>query len=135
VYSHEFSENYMVGNLGMLDAIVSTWFGTANLYVQMINFLPVTAATAILFNKGYVQNQYAAVLSSLGLVEMAWRGYVVCNHAIINPQEAWYEAQSLKSGELDAGISKSQILYWISTRKGFDSKLPVDEDEELETKS
>ena len=37
----------MVGNVGMLDAICSTWFGTQNLYVHMINFLPVTSKTPL----------------------------------------------------------------------------------------
>ena len=50
---------------------------------------------------------------------MAWRGYVTADHAIIDPNIAWDDAQDLFSPTLDSGVSKAQILYWISTRKGF----------------
>ena len=120
VYNPSFLKNYMVGNLGMMDAVCSTWFGTKSLYVHMINFMPVTAATSILFNQSYVEREFSAVLASeLPNVEMAWRGYVIADHAIIDPSAAWIEAQKLVSSELDSGLSKSQVLYWISTRHGF----------------
>merc|ERR1712187_158246 len=109
----------MVGNLGMLDAICTTWFGTSKLYVHMINFIPLTSVTGELFKSSYVSQEYQNVLAGLGEVEMAWRGFVVADHAIIDPTAAWKEAQNLFSPELDAGLSKSQVLYWIATREGF----------------
>ena len=51
--------------------------------------------------------------------EKAWNGYLICNKAIIDPDNAWVEAQRLVSSQLDAGISKSQVLFWVSTRDGF----------------
>ena len=51
-YNSEFQANYMVGNLGMTDATCTTWFGTENIYVHLINFMPVTAITSELFDKG-----------------------------------------------------------------------------------
>ena len=120
VYNPSFEKNYMVGNLGMLDVVCSTWFGTASLYVQMINFMPVTAITSVLFNRSYVEKEFDAVLAPiLADVEMAWRGYVISDLAIIDPSTAWKESQSLVSYELDAALSKSQVLYWITTRPGF----------------
>ena len=50
-YNSAFRENYMVGNLGMTDVTCTTWFGTESIYVHLINFLPVTAITAELFDK------------------------------------------------------------------------------------
>ena len=47
-----FRKNYMVGNLGMTDVTCTTWFGNENIYVHLINFMPVTAITAELFDKG-----------------------------------------------------------------------------------
>jgi endoglucanase Acf2 len=127
VYSAQFSKNFMVGNLGMLDAISSTWFGTSALYVNMINEMPVTSITEEVFDKYYTNEEYAKVLKPLGDVEMAWRGYVVCNHAVIDPQAAWDEAVLLETRELDSGISKSQILYFIATRPDFSAaKLSID---------
>ena len=51
-YNPAFRENYMVGNLGMTDVTCTTWFGNENIYVHLINFMPVTAITAELFGKG-----------------------------------------------------------------------------------
>jgi endoglucanase Acf2 len=119
IYSPTFSENYMVGNLGMLDAVASTWFGTESLYVHMINEIPVTAITGQLFAKSYVQKEYENILKPLGEVETAWQGYLVCNHAIVDPNVAWDDAQSLFSPELDSALSKSQVLYWVATRPDF----------------
>jgi Glycosyl hydrolase family 81 C-terminal domain/Glycosyl hydrolase family 81 N-terminal domain len=119
VYSPSFAKNYMVGNLGMLDAVASTWFGTESLYVHMINEIPVTAVTEQLFSKSFVQQEYENVLKPLGEVQMAWQGYVVCNLAIVDARAAWDEAQKLFSPELDSALSKSQVLYWIATRPDF----------------
>jgi endo-1,3(4)-beta-glucanase len=126
VYSNEFSKNYMVGNLGMLDALYTTWFGTKDVYVHMINELPVTAITENLFDKRYVEQEYSKILSKLHHVEASWKGFVICNHAIVDPNAAWKEAQKLDSRLLDAGISKSQILFWIATRKDFNMSQPTD---------
>lgn len=51
-YNNEFRKNLMVGNLGMTDVVCSTWFGTDNIYVHLINFMPVTPITTELFDKG-----------------------------------------------------------------------------------
>lgn len=103
----------------MLDAICSTWFGTSQLYVHMINFLPVTSVTGDLFDKEYVRLEFHEVLSKVE-AEMAWKGYVVADKAIFDPNGAWKEAMLLDGRVLDSGTSKTQILYWISTRSGFD---------------
>jgi hypothetical protein len=120
VYNNRFAKNYMVGNLGMLDAVCSTWFGTNPLYVHMINFVPLTAATSLLFDANYVKEEYTGALSKLyDGVEMAWKGYVVADRAIVDPNGAWEDAKRLISYELDAALSLSQLLYFIGTRKDF----------------
>lgn len=118
IYNQQFSQNYMVGNIGMLDAIAKTWFGNQPLFVHMINFLPVTTAAGELFSETYATREYNAVLSSIE-AEPAWKGFVVADHAISDPNAAWKEAQKISSETLDPGLSKSQLLYWIATRKGF----------------
>lgn len=125
VYSPQFSQNYMVGNLGMLDALCSTWFGNEELYVHMINFLPVTSVTGDLFNPEFVSREYSKVLKPLGEVAMAWLGYIVANKAIVDPNSAWLEAENLFSPTLDSALSKSQVLYWISTRSDFNASNVV----------
>jgi len=51
-YTNEFRKNFMVGNLGMTDVSCTTWFGNDNIYVHLINFMPITPITAELFDKG-----------------------------------------------------------------------------------
>lgn len=118
VYNPKFAQNYMVGNVGMLDAVCRTWFGTQLLYVHMINFLPVTTATGELFIKAYASREYQAVLQNLE-ADPVWVGYVIANQAISDPNAAWAQALAVSSPKLDPGLSKSQLLYWIATRKGF----------------
>lgn len=55
-YNSKFQKNYMVGNLGMTDVTCTTWFGTENIYVHLINFMPVTAITAELFDEGMLHS-------------------------------------------------------------------------------
>ena len=118
VYSSQFAQNYMVGNVGMLDAVCRTWFGDQVLYVHMINFLPVTTATGELFTKVYASREYQAALKGLE-ADAAWVGYVIANRAISDPNAAWTQVLSISSPKLDPGLSKSQLMYWIATRKGF----------------
>lgn len=125
VYTSTFKENYMVGNVGMLDVAANTWFGNDPLYVHMINAIPITSATAVLFDEKYVQHEYKYLMHARNEVEMAWRGYTVSIHAIIDANEAWGEAQDLVSYELDAAISKSQVLYWISCKPGFNVSMNI----------
>jgi endo-1,3(4)-beta-glucanase len=119
LYPPQFEENYMVGNVGMLDVAANTWFGTDPLYIHMINAIPITAATRLLFVQDYVQYEYPFLMESRSSVEMAWRGYTTSIHAIIDPNKAWDEAKDLISYELDSALSKSQVLYFISQQPGF----------------
>jgi endoglucanase Acf2 len=124
IYPSGFTKSMMVGNLGMNDVTVSTWFGTKPLYVHMINFMPVTAITNELFSKQYVESEYETHLKSeFNEVEMAWKGYVICDKAINEPVSAWDDATKLTSYELDSALSQSQVYYWISGKEGFDSSL------------
>lgn len=103
----------------MLDAICSTWFGTQSLYVHLINFIPVTSVTGELFSRSYVQQEYRNILAKESDVEMSWKGFVVANHAILDPKSAWSDALELFSPTLDSGLSKTQVLYWVATRSNF----------------
>lgn len=116
----------MVGNVGMLDVAVNTWFGADSLYIHMINAIPITAVSNVLFEPGYVQYEYPFLMKGRNSVEMAWRGYTTAIHSIINPQEAWKDAQGIVSYELDAALSKSQVLYFITQQPGY-GKSPQSE--------
>lgn len=72
LYNPVLTKNSMIGNLGMMDATVSTWFGTDPLYVHMINFMPVTAITRELFTVDYVKEEFKVLEHRYDSVEMAW---------------------------------------------------------------
>ncbi|KAL7547375.1 hypothetical protein ACHAWF_015267 [Thalassiosira exigua] len=124
VYNSAFRQNYMVGNLGMTDATCTTWFGTESIYVHLINFMPVTSITNELFDPAYVKGEQSVMSSGSG--ENSWEGYALCNKAIVDPNNAWVEAQDLVSAQLDPGLSKSQVLFWVSTREGFSPETSVE---------
>jgi hypothetical protein len=120
LYNEEFEEGLMVGNLGMMDVTVSTWFGVKRLYVHMINFMPVTAITKELFGASYIGKEFNEIIKPIyDQVEMAWRGYTVADKAFVDPNGAWNDATKLRSYELDSGLSQSQVYYWISSMNKF----------------
>ena len=123
-YVASFRKNYMVGNLGMLDAVCSTYFATELFYVHLINIIPVTAITSEILGREYAKEQYNAVIAKAE-IPSAWKGYAVCNQALSDPSAAWAQAVNLVSGEMDSALSKSQVLYFISTLEGFKAPPPA----------
>mmetsp|Transcript_12592 Transcript_12592/g.29800 ORF Transcript_12592/g.29800 Transcript_12592/m.29800 type:complete len:1023 (-) Transcript_12592:20-3088(-) len=126
IYPPVFEENYMVGNVGMLDVTASTWFGDDPLYVHMINCIPITAVSRLLLDEDYIKHEYPFLMGNRENVEMAWRGYTVSVHSIIDPNMAWKDASALTSNQLDSALSKSQVLYFISQQSGFNVTLNDD---------
>lgn len=140
IYNQSFAESLMVGNLGMMDVSVSTWFGSEKLYVHMINFMPVTAITKELFGISYIEKEFNTIIEPMYTgVEMAWRGYAVSDRALIEPNEAWIDATKLISYELDSGLSQSQVYYWIGSMDEFNSSstshLDVTADETMDVQA
>ena len=66
----------------------------------------------------YVKGEHS-VLRNNDDIETAWKGYAICNDGVTRPNNAWDDAQKLISVSLDPGISKSQVLFWISTQDDF----------------
>eukprot|EP00592_Proboscia_alata_P006324 CAMPEP_0194360410 /NCGR_PEP_ID=MMETSP0174-20130528/7739_1 /TAXON_ID=216777 /ORGANISM="Proboscia alata, Strain PI-D3" /LENGTH=1027 /DNA_ID=CAMNT_0039131881 /DNA_START=310 /DNA_END=3393 /DNA_ORIENTATION=+ len=126
IYNPTFSKTYMMGNIGQFDDTVSTWFGSNPIYVHMINYMPITGISHTVFDdRKYVEMEYTSVLATLFADAPAqWKGYMVCAHGLFDPIAAWDEAIQLNSVDLDVAISKSQILYFISTMDDF-HHLPV----------
>eukprot|EP01038_Epipyxis_sp_PR26KG_P003988 gene3988-5712_t len=65
IFDSIFSQSRMVGNLGGLDATTSTWFGSELEFVHGINMMPLSPATALLFDQSYVQYQYPVLANRL----------------------------------------------------------------------
>lgn len=128
LYNQEFRQGLMIGNLGMMDVTVATWFGTQQLYVHMINFMPVTSITKELFSKSYIEKEFNDVIKPIfDDVEMAWRGYTISDKALVYPTDAWNDATKLRSYELDSALSQSQVYFWIASMNGFNASVILDE--------
>lgn len=135
LYPPKFEENYMVGNVGMLDMTANTWFGNDPLYVHMINAIPITAVSNVLLEEDYVKYEYPFLMNGRQSVEMAWRGYTVSIHSMIDPNKAWEDASALVSHQLDSALSKSEVLYFITQQPGFNTTLDSSSQNETDSQS
>ena len=136
IYDPQFERSYMVGNVGMMDVTIATWFGTKPLYVHMINLMPVTAITRELFNKKYVEEEFNIMIKpSYDYVEMPWRGYTISDRGMVDPNGAWEDATKIRSSQLDSAVSQSQVYYFLSTCYGFLASKAYDTTEPVDTET
>jgi endo-1,3(4)-beta-glucanase len=77
--------------------------------------LPFTPITEELLRRHWVEEEYPVVSKALsGKIEDGWKGFLYMEHAIIDKEAAWQEAQTLTG--FDDGNSRTNTLYWIATR-------------------
>eukprot|EP00595_Chromulina_sp_UTEXLB2642_P000252 CAMPEP_0196762572 /NCGR_PEP_ID=MMETSP1095-20130614/2279_1 /TAXON_ID=96789 ORGANISM="Chromulina nebulosa, Strain UTEXLB2642" /NCGR_SAMPLE_ID=MMETSP1095 /ASSEMBLY_ACC=CAM_ASM_000446 /LENGTH=448 /DNA_ID=CAMNT_0042113835 /DNA_START=1227 /DNA_END=2573 /DNA_ORIENTATION=+ len=68
LYDSIFAANRMLGNIGAIDITSSTWFGSKFEYVHGINMMPLSPATAVLFDQQYVMQQWPVLGSRLNAI-------------------------------------------------------------------
>ena len=76
--------------------------------------LPFTPITEELLDPDWIQEEYQILQTAIGSAVDGWKGFIYMAHAIIDPEAAWAEVQSL--GGYDDGNSKTNTLYWVATR-------------------
>jgi len=114
VYDAVFAANRMVGNIGSLDAVDSTWFGNNHVYVHGINMMPFTPITEEVLDCEFVTLEYPVLENYIAGVMDQWKGFAYLDHAVIDKDSAWAEFNSLTI--FDDGITKTAGLHWIATR-------------------
>lgn len=77
VYDALFASNVMVGNVAGLDVTASTWFGNNPEYVHGINMMPLTPASALLFDPAFARLQWPAL--ALRLQQAGHTGDPLCS--------------------------------------------------------
>ena len=118
----------VVGNLWHALITNSTFFGKLVRYVYGIQIIPTTPATEELLNKPYSQQIYDFALKNdsafmwTGQIPTAilnWTTICVGAQAYGYPDTAlvFYNKYRGFVGNFDGGASKTNILYWILTRK------------------
>ncbi|MCE9577395.1 MAG: hypothetical protein K8W52_29875 [Deltaproteobacteria bacterium] len=117
LYGQPFSAHRVVGVVWATKVDYATFFGGNPEYIHGIQMLPFTPITEELLPKAWISQEYPALMGELAgkpPIAESWRGYVIMDHAILDPSAAWTEASAL--GSYDDGNSATNTLYWIATR-------------------
>lgn len=119
IYPEPFASNKVVGILWGSKVDHTTFFGANLEFIHGIQMLPYTPITEELLRAEWIEEEYpvvSSVLSNPGLSE-GWKGFIYMAHAVIDPNAAWSEAQTLNG--YDDGNTKTNTLYWLATRPGL----------------
>jgi endo-1,3(4)-beta-glucanase len=117
LYGAPFSAHRVVGVLWATKVDYATFFGTNPEFIHAIQMLPFTPITEALLPRAWITEEYPVLTSELAArapIADSWRGFVIMDHAILDPAAAWTEAQGLTA--YDDGNSATNTLYWIATR-------------------
>jgi hypothetical protein len=119
---------HIVGNLWHALITNSTFFGKLPRYVYGIQIIPTTPVTEELWSKAYSQQVYDFALKNDSV--FMWNGQIttgtfnwttICAgaQAYAYPDTAlvFYNKYRGFAGNFDGGASKTNVLYWILTRK------------------
>src|SRR5205809_6933846 len=85
-----FVPNFVTGILLMNKADHVTYFGTNIEYIHGIHMIPLTPISPFIRNRSFVTAEWKAKLAAIiGSVNSGWKGILMANLAISDPQTAW----------------------------------------------
>ena len=114
IYPSPFADRKVVGILWGTKVDYATFFGANTEFVHCIQMLPFTPITEELLDPDWIREEYQILQTAIGSAVDGWKGFIYMAHAIIDPEAAWADVQSL--GGYDDGNSKTNTLYWVATR-------------------
>ena len=114
IYPSPFADRKVVGILWGTKVDYATFFGANTEFVHCIQMLPFTPISEELLDPDWIQEEYQVLQTAIGSAVDGWKGFIFMAHAIVDPEAAWTEVQSL--GGYDDGNSKTNTLYWVATR-------------------
>lgn len=123
IYPESFAANKVVGVLWSNKVDYGTFFGANTEFIHCIQMLPFTPISEELLEPSWIEEEYpilATALNNSGIGE-GWKGFVYMAHAIIDPESAWDEIQTLTG--YDDGNTKTNTLYWLATRPGAEDAI------------
>ena len=108
-----FVPNFVTGILFMNKADHVTYFGTNIEYIHGIHMIPLTPISPFIRDPSFVTAEWNAKLAGvIGSVNSGWKGILMANLAISDPQTAWnFFTTGFQSSWLDGGAS----LTWYLT--------------------
>ncbi len=114
IYPASFAANKVVGVLWGTKVDYATFFGGNVEFIHGIQMMPFTPISEALLERTWVQEEASVVAPAMTSADQGWRGILTMEHAIVDREGAWTEAQALTS--FDDGNSRANTLYWIATR-------------------
>jgi endo-1,3(4)-beta-glucanase len=116
-----FVPNFVTGILFMNKADYTTYFGDVTEYIHGIQMIPLTPISPFIRQESYVAAEWAAILAGIiNGVNSGWRGILMANLAISDPETAWsfFTSDSFTSAWLDGGASLSWYLAFVAGMAG-----------------
>ncbi|MGB1074422.1 MAG: glycosyl hydrolase, partial [Flavobacteriales bacterium] len=119
VYPEPFASNKVVGILWGTKVDHATFFGANLEFIHGIQMLPYTPITEELLRAEWIEEEYPVIqpATTSPSIGEGWKGFIYMAHAVIDPDAAWSECQTLTG--YDDGNTKTNTLYWLATRPGL----------------
>jgi endo-1,3(4)-beta-glucanase len=118
VYDPVFAKNSVVGVLWSSKVDYSTWFGANVEFIHLIQMLPFTPISSQLLESAWIKYEFPILETVLTRknppLEDGWRGLLYMAQAIIDPESAWKNIQTLKT--FDDGNSRTNAYQWVLTQ-------------------
>ena len=114
IYPAPFADNKVVGILWGTKVDYTTFFGGNTEYIHGIQMLPFTPISEELLRRDWITEEYPVLSTAIPSASQGWLGFIYMAHAIVDPNAAWNEIQTLTS--FDDGNSRSNAMYWAATR-------------------
>ncbi len=121
IYPEPFASNKVVGILWGTKVDHATFFGANLEFIHGIQMLPFTPITEELLRAEWIEEEYPVVSTVVNdpNIGEGWKGFIYMAHAVIDPVAAWSEAATLTG--YDDGNTRTNTLYWLSTRPGAET--------------
>lgn len=96
----------------------TTYFGNLPEFVQGIHMIPISPITAYTRPASFVAEEWQAYFADRepANITAGWRGLLMANLAVINPQKSWdfFSDPSFDYSALDGGASLTWYLAWVA---------------------
>ncbi|PSK40480.1 hypothetical protein C7M61_000122 [Candidozyma pseudohaemuli] len=113
----EFIGNKVTGILFENKAHHTTYFGTNEEYIQGIHMIPISPVSSFIRKPEFVKQEWEQKLKSLvGDLDDGWRGILMLNAALFDPDTAWkfFSSSDFNKKHLDDGQSKTWSLAYCA---------------------
>ncbi|AUX46944.1 hypothetical protein SOCE26_084540 [Sorangium cellulosum] len=114
VYGEPFRESRGVGVLWSTKADFTTRFGDDPAAVYGTQILPLTPVSESLLSEQWIEDAWPLMEQAIKPEPVPWNSPLIAAQAILDKEVAW-EAAAAQT-ELDDGLSRTALLYWIATR-------------------